>query len=116
MNSDDSSDSGCEYLEDIEYELIEFDNLRQAIDKLKEINDDDELKSHTNYYSDVENEALSKWNNKKYPIENYFYSIKWYSHIIKFLDIPYEESKIEYLKKYMEWQMLNLSDEWFYKQ
>jgi hypothetical protein len=82
---------------------------------------------HHDYYMDTENFALSKWDNKTYPIVEHYKSERWYAHVRELLDtagfryshtIPYKNMESIMLdialERYKSWVLLGLSEEWFY--
>lgn len=62
----------------------------------------------TNYFCDVENEALRYWNNLSFPIKEWHLTDLWNKHVERYLET-------NYLERYIEWKKLCLSDEWFYE-
>lgn len=82
--------------------------------------ENERLRDMTDYYCDVENEALRGWDNFEYPIAEYHTTLKWQNHIYKYLDTcRYNDDPLANvfkltLRDYMKWQSFHLSDEWFY--
>ena len=68
------------------------------------------LLEKTNYFLDLENYCLSKWDNLKFPIQQYHSSKLWDSLIESYLDVP----SINNINMYRQWRYLNLSEDWFY--